>query len=155
MRANRSAIDPLELPTGTKGERAAALASTRVLAPLLKHRSAVRLRVEGGDDSDVVEVPRPLLKPILGLMMQFADGNPVRMIPLNAELTTQEAADLLNVSRPHLVRLLERGDIPHRLVGTHRRVRFSDVVDYRRRQEAKRRGALDELVSLSQKMGLY
>jgi excisionase family DNA binding protein len=88
-------------------------------------------------------------------MMQVASGNPVRMMPANAELTPQEAADLLNVSRPHLVRLLEQGDIPHRLVGTDCRVRFFDVVDYRRRLAARRRGALEELVSLSQKMGLY
>ncbi len=155
MGADRNSIDKLDLPTGTKRERAAALASTRVLAPLLRRSDTVRLRVEDGDKDAVIEVPRPLLRPILALMTEFANGNPVRMLPLNAELTTQEAADLLKVSRPHLVQLLERGDIPHRLVGTHRRVRFTDVVNYRRTQEAKRRGALDELVSLSQALDLY
>ena len=72
-----------------------------------------------------------------------------------AELTTQEAADLLNVSRPFLIGLLEDGQLPHHKVGTHRRVRFADLMTYKRRRDAESEEALRELTALSQEMKLY
>jgi excisionase family DNA binding protein len=70
-------------------------------------------------------------------------------------LTTQQAADFLNVSRPYFIRLLEQGAIPHTKTGSHRRVRLDDVLAYKRQRDAERRRALDDLVALSQEMGLY
>jgi len=88
------------------------------------------------------------------ILAQMAKGNAVSLIPIHAELTTQRAADLLNVSRPFLVKLLEEGKLPYRKVGTHRRVRFSDILLFKDRNEAARRAALEKLVAEGQAFDL-
>ena len=88
------------------------------------------------------------------MVEEMARGNVVSIVPVHHELTTQEAVDLLNVSRPHLVKLLERGEIPFHLVGTHRRIRFDDVMGHRQKQTAMRRAALRELAEENAKLGL-
>ena len=79
----------------------------------------------------------------------------VNVMPDSAELTTQQAAEFLNVSRPYLIKLLESGQIPFRRVGTHRRIRFRDLRLYKSQDDLKRRQAADELTQLSQELGLY
>jgi excisionase family DNA binding protein len=100
-------------------------------------------------------VPSPadteMLKHIL---TETADGNAVTLIPLHAELTTRQAAEYLNVSRPHVVKLIEDGRIPHHKVGTHRRIRFADVETFKAAQEARRRTALDDLAAEAQELGM-
>jgi excisionase family DNA binding protein len=102
-----------------------------------------------------VEVPGELVGVLRAIIQQLRAGNGVSVAPLHAELTTVEAADLLNVSRPHLVKLLERGELPFRMVGTHRRVRLVDVLAYRDRQDEQSRRALDELTRQAEELGLY
>jgi excisionase family DNA binding protein len=84
----------------------------------------------------------------------MAQGNAVALAPLRAELTTQEAADYLNVSRPYLVGLLEKGQIPFRKVGTHRRIKFADLMAFFKRTEEERRRVMDELAAQAQELGL-
>jgi excisionase family DNA binding protein len=84
----------------------------------------------------------------------MARGNAVTLIPVRAELTTQEAADMLSVSRPSLIQLLEEGKIEYRRVGTHRRVRYEALIQYKRRAEADRRAALEELAAYDQELGI-
>ena len=78
----------------------------------------------------------------------------MNLIPVHAELTTQQAADILNVSRPFVVRLVEEGKIPCRKVGTHRRIRFQDLLQYKRHTEQERLKVLEELAAQAQELGM-
>lgn len=108
-----------------------------------------------GADGSQVELPESILHMLRRMVHHLARGQVLSLVPTGNELTTQEAADLLNVSRPHLVKLLEQGDIPYTKTGTHRRVRFADLVTYKRKRDLTRRQGLDDLTRVSQELGLY
>jgi excisionase family DNA binding protein len=112
----------------------------------------LEILVEGGPDEALV-VPRPAVEMFAHVLAAMANGQGVQIMPVNAELTTQQAADLLNVSRPYLIRLLERGEMEYRLVGRHRRIRFDTLMDYMRRDDLSRKAAVDELTRLDQELG--
>lgn len=113
--------------------------------------SVVTLRV---DDDDALVVPREAAELFARVLAHMAAGEGVTVLPAHAELTTQQAADILNVSRPYLIKLLECGAVDFRLVGRHRRIRLDSLMDYMREDDRKRRQAADELSSLTQEMGL-
>lgn len=140
----------------TPHDVALAEASSRVLAQHVPLQPAdVQLRlVEDGQDTEVVTVPRAALTLFLRLLKEMARGHAVTLVPLHTELTTRQAAEVLNVSRPFLIRLLEDGQLPYRKVGTHRRVQLRDVLAYKARTDASRRTALDELTAEAQRLGL-
>lgn len=143
-----------EIPT----ERDAELArdSSREIGKLLERNEDTRVRIVGMDAETIeTTLPSSALRVLMRILTEMARGNAITLVPHHAELTTQQAADMLNVSRPFLVDLLEKGEIPYRKVGTHRRVRFEDVVEYKRRIDVERRKTLDELAKLSQQLGLY
>lgn len=129
-------------------------AARRIGDYLTAHPGADPVRIQGelaGDD--VLVVPRQaavMLAQILGFL---ANGQGVTVTPSNAMLTTQQAADFLNVSRPYLIKLLEAGEIPFERVGTHRRVAFGELMEYMRRDDQERRRAADELTELGQELG--
>jgi excisionase family DNA binding protein len=89
------------------------------------------------------------------ILDQLAQGRGVQILPKVTELSTQQGADMLNVSRPYLIGLLESGEIPYRKVGRHRRIRFEDLMDYMRRDDLRRRAAADDLAAISEELGLY
>ncbi|MEU8622062.1 helix-turn-helix domain-containing protein [Streptomyces sp. NPDC048623] len=92
---------------------------------------------EVGSDDPLV-LPRPTVEMFAAMLAALANGQGVQVMPVNAIVSTQVAADMLNVSRPHLVGLLEKGDIPFERVGRHRRIKFNDVMEYKRRDDRER-----------------
>src|SRR5882757_11196491 len=102
---------------------------------------------------ETVTVPRVAVDLLVRVLANLAAGQGVTLVPAHAELTTQQAADLLNVSRPFLIKLLDERKIHYRTVGTHRRIMASSLLDYQRRDDVERREAADELASTAREMG--
>lgn len=112
----------------------------------------VRLLVT--DDQETLDVPRSAVELLARVLAHMAAGQGVSIVPAHAELTTQQAADLMNVSRPFLIGLLSAGEIDYRTVGKHRRIKAESLMDYIAADDRKRREAADELTQLNQEMGL-
>ena len=108
-----------------------------------------------GPSGEKTAIPESLRAVLAEAAGALEHGQEVRVVPANKELTTQQAADVLNVSRPFLIRLLEAGQIPFRRVGTHRRLALADVLAYRTERSKKRRAVLGEMARSAQKSGMY
>ena len=133
----------------------AARASSGRLAALVRAGVyPLRLHIAGGGGDDIVELPTPAAELLAEILESMASGNSVAVLRKDTELTTQQAADFLNVSRPFLVNLLEAGAVPFRKVGTHRRVRFDDLRVYKETIDDARRKALDELADDAQELDM-
>lgn len=115
--------------------------------------TTLSLALEGGEVQNVTLAPA-LAASLLELLRLVSSGRGFRMIPVSSELTTQQAADLLNVSRPFLVKLLEEGDIPFAKTGRHRRVRAEDLFAYKEKRDAARSNALGDLARMDAEDGL-
>jgi excisionase family DNA binding protein len=144
--------------TATPTEADASLAREslkRISSFLATGDSDLSIRIQNDDQlgADIV-LPGSVLRLLHGILAEMAQGHGVALLPVRAELTTQQAADLLNVSRPYLIRLLEDRKIPFRLVGQHRRVRFNDLLAYQRKDDEDRRGVADELTADAQDLGM-
>ena len=126
--------------------------SRQLAARKLGKRLSVRIRVGDGEDSEPVVVPTSAVRLFLHMLAEMSQGNAVTLIPTHAELTTQQAADLLNVSRPYVVKLLDEGRIPSRSVGKYRRVRFDDLMNYKRKDDEARAKILDQLSAEAQEL---
>jgi excisionase family DNA binding protein len=116
--------------------------------------SSAKAALAAGQNLAVDELPSVVKEHILELLEATEAGNAVTIIEFKAEISTQQAADLLNVSRPFLVKLVENGALPARLVGKHRRLRLRDVLEYKAKQYSEAEKALDEIVAFDQEYGL-
>lgn len=140
----------LAIPTSKTSEQAQTALKT--LRALPRTRGARQLRVAPETGKPVsVTVPREAFELFLEVLGQLANGHAVTIVPVHAELTTQEAADMLNVSRPHLINLLDEGRLPFSKTGTHRRLRVSDVMTYKAERDAEHAATLRELTAEAQK----
>ena len=104
---------------------------------------------------EVIKLPKSVLIALRQIVYQMLHDRVVGIVAVNRSLTTQEAADILNVSRPYLVKLLEEGQIPFTKIGAHRRIEFDDLMDYKKRRDAERSQQLTKLTQMSQELGLY
>jgi excisionase family DNA binding protein len=139
----------------SEAEAGVAKETSRLLASRLKKGAPMQLRILDDDAAQAtIKLPAPAVALLLRVLEEMARGNAVTIIPVHAELTTQEAADMLNISRPSLIQLLEEGKIEYRRVGTHRRVRFEALMKYKRHADKERLAALDELAAYDQELGI-
>ncbi len=135
--------------TPTPSDSKHAKTSSRELVRFRAQNLQIRIQKTG----KIIVLPASAMRLLVELLSAMAEGKAVTLVPIHAELTTQEAADLLGVSRPFLVKQLDEGKIAFRKVGTHRRVLFSELMKYRHETDKKRHDALDQLAVEGQKLG--
>lgn len=150
-----SILDSLSLPAPKEIE--AALQGQRELATYLSTKlETQKISIQDADNNTrQIELPTSALTLLMTILGELAVGNAVQVVPVHAELTSQEAANILNVSRPHLVKMLEEGMIPFHKTGRHRRVLFADLMKYKEQRDNESKQAMQELADQSQELGLY
>jgi excisionase family DNA binding protein len=147
----------LENETVIPKEREIALAnqSSKELAAIIpKKGKDIQVIIKTAKGESDITLPFSAIKLLHQILIQMAEGNAVTLIPTHAELTTQEAANLLNVSRPFLIKLLEKGEIPFHKTGTHRRIKFIDLLKFKSQHERKGEQALSELTKQAQELNM-
>lgn len=137
----------------TAQDAALARISAQALAPYVKTDRRVKVRIAEDHNEQTLELPAGAAALLLDVLEAMAAGRGVTLIPENAELTTVQAADILNVSRPYLIKLLDENQIPHRKVGKHRRILMEDLMAYKTRDDQERQAVLDELAREAQEQG--
>jgi excisionase family DNA binding protein len=140
--------------TPTEADMKLAREGSRTLSPFFSDGEKTVIRVTDSKKSAEVVLPANVFKLLIGVLAELGRGNSVTVMPLEAELTTQQAADLLNVSRPYLITLLVEGQIPYRKVGTRRRVKLIDIISYKNRIDEARMKVLEELTAEAQELNM-
>lgn len=149
-----SATRALTIGQPTAKEAALARESSERLQEQVRQKSPdVKLVVNGHTLEDIT-LPESAIRILIAGLAEIGKGNGVRLVPQHSELTTQEAGEILNLSRPYVVRLLDEGKIPSHKVGTHRRVRIDDVLAYKKKSDADRLDALKTLVEEAQELDM-
>lgn len=151
----KDSIDrPLTYRFENKSDRDLARESSRSLSPFTDAREAVHACFSEGNVKVEVTLPPVALRQLVDILVNMARGEAITIMPVNRELTTQQAADILNVSRPFFVRLLDEDKIPFHKVGKHRRVKFKDLLEFKSENDRARDADMEELADEAQKMGL-
>lgn len=127
----------------------------RELERMLAEHAANRTPRLVGPGGEEMELPQAIYRVLVRAAHELASGNGISILPVESLLTTQQTADLLNISRPHLIKMLEAGEMPYRMVGTHRRIKLHDVLAYRRIQDEQTEIGLTNLARLALDTGTY
>lgn len=144
-----------DLQRPTKEEQKLAMESYDALASVLEQLDSENPEIEIEETEERIKVPLRVLKLLAKILKVTSQGNPISIVPIAAEMTTQAAAEFLGCSRPHLVKLLEEGRIPFAKVGKHRRVKFEDVARYKEEMKEKREHILIDMIKSDEELGLY
>lgn len=141
----------------TKSDQKIALLSAKKLADsedqATKNKDEViKIRIQ--ESEEVVAIPLKALQLLNSIINNMAQGRSIALMPTDAEISTQQAAEILNVSRPHIIKLLEKGEIPHKKVGSHRRILLQDILKYESGFKSARRKRLDYLAKEAQQLHL-
>ncbi|RWR04395.1 excisionase family DNA-binding protein [Paenirhodobacter populi] len=142
-----------QLPPSAQ-DAAIARVSGQLLSRYARQKRPLTLRVTDAEQDRPLELPAGAVALLMDILEAMAAGRGITLMPENAELTTVQAAEVLNVSRPFLIKLLDEGAISHRKVGKHRRIRIEDVMAYKAAIDRERESVLDQLVSEAQEQGM-
>ncbi len=146
-------LDTITKPS--KAEQKVALESYHALSEVLENLHKDNPEIEIEETKEKIRVPLKALKLLANILKATSQGKPISVVPIATEMTTQAAADLLGCSRPHLVKLLEEGQIEYTTIGKHRRVKFEDVIAYKKRMKAKQQELLIKIMNADEESGLY
>lgn len=146
-------FDTIKRPS--KKEQVAAMKSYNALTATLKELRTENPEIEIEETAEKIKIPLKALKLLAKILKATSQGQPISLVPIATEMTTQAAAELLGCSRPHFVKLLEKGNIPYTLVGRHRRVKFEDVMNYKKEMKLKQEQFLIDMMKSDEELGLY
>ncbi|MCR9066950.1 MAG: excisionase family DNA-binding protein [Cytophagales bacterium] len=139
----------------SKEEQIIAMDSYEILESAIDGLKEKNPEIEIEETKEKIKIPLSALKLLADILKAMSKGNPISIMPLASELTTQAAAEYLGYSRPHLVKLLESEQIPYTKIGKHRRIRFDDIVDYKKKIRNERKNLLIEMIQDDEELGLY
>lgn len=139
----------------TKKEQIEAMVSYNALAASLESLHSENPEIEIEETAQKIKIPLKALKLLAKILKATSQGKPISVVPIATEMTTQAAAELLGCSRPHFVKLLEQGAIPFTKVGRHRRVKFEDVINYKKAMKQKQEQLIIEMMKSDEELGLY
>ncbi len=148
-------IDLEKVHKPSKEEQKLAMESYNTLASVLDRLREDNPEIEIEETKDRIRVPLEALKLLAKILEATSKGKLVSIVPVATEMTTQAAADLIGCSRPHLVKLLEEGQIPYTKIGRHRRVKFEDVMTFKKRMKAEQEKLIIEIMNADEESGLY
>ncbi len=141
--------------TPSDDDKRIASETSQILEPLVSLSHEVQVKIVGDDAShQVLSIPAPALRLLNEILVEMAKGNLVKLVPMNDLLTTQEVADILNVSRPFLIGLLDAGKIPYQRLRSHRRILRKDLMAFKDKMDADREDAFRRLTEEAQELNM-
>ncbi len=144
-----------EIKKPSKEERRLALESYSSLISAIDQLKTDQVEIEIEETSEKIKLPVKALNFLSEILKAMSQGKPISIVPLATEVTTQSAAEILGCSRPHLVKLLEEGKIEYTKVGKHRRIKYEDVINYKRKMKEEQKKHLIEMMHADEDLGLY
>lgn len=144
-----------EILKPSKQEQETAMESYNALAAVLEELRSENPEIEIEETQEKIKIPLKALKLLAKVLKATSQGKPISLVPIATEMTTQAAAELIGCSRPHLVKLLEEGKIAYTKVGKHRRIKYEDVINYRKEMKVKQEALLIEMMQGDEEIGLY